>query len=233
MRSLFGMLNVIGNFYAASHMILPDASLLQNLTPFFAIIASYVILHERVTPKKWILIAVAMIGAIFVIKPSSAILQEPAVLWAVGGTVSAGIAYTMVRLLGLRGEDTISIVMFFSLFSCCCSLPSIILSEISLTLEEAAALLGVGICGCCGQFAVTAAYQYAPASEISIFNYTSIVFGAMFGWLFFRQIPDLWSCIGYVVIIGVALGMFFEKPVTISTTSYQKASKGSKDTRWR
>jgi len=208
-RSLFGTLSIFGSFYAVDRMLLSDASMLQNLTPFFAIVASFLILHEKVSLRQWGLIIMAMCGAAFVIKPSPQIFQQTAVWSALGGAFACGMAYTFVRLLSLRGEKTTAIVLFFSLFSCVFTLPFMMASYTPFSLKEGVLLLGIGLCGCCGQFSVTAAYRYAAASDISIFDYTAILFAAFFGWAFFQQIADLWSYIGYAIIIFAALIMFF------------------------
>lgn len=56
-----------------------------------------------------------------------------------------------------------------------------------------------------GQFAITAAYYHAPAGRISIYDYSQIVFSTLLGLVFFGQLPDLLSFIGYLIIIAMAL----------------------------
>ena len=64
-----------------------------------------------------------------------------------------------------------------------------------------------GTCGG-GQFSITAAYKFAPAKEISVYDYSQIIFSALLGFMMFSQLPDIWSFIGYVVICGVGVAMF-------------------------
>ena len=59
-----------------------------------------------------------------------------------------------------------------------------------------------------GQFGVTAAYTYAPAREISVYDYTQIMFSAIMGLLVFGQLPDMLSFVGYCVIIAAGVIMF-------------------------
>ena len=56
-----------------------------------------------------------------------------------------------------------------------------------------------------GQLCVTKAYSLAPAKEISVFDYSQVLFAAIWGFLFLGEIPDMFSRIGYVIIIGTAL----------------------------
>ena len=65
-----------------------------------------------------------------------------------------------------------------------------------------------GCSACIGQFGITQAYLLAPAKEISVYDYTQILFAAALGYIFFRQIPDGWSVVGYVLICGAGVGMF-------------------------
>ena len=62
-----------------------------------------------------------------------------------------------------------------------------------------------GISAACGQFSITKAYTKAPAREISVFDYTQVLFAALLGFLFLEQIPDQLSFLGYAIIIGSAV----------------------------
>ena len=65
-----------------------------------------------------------------------------------------------------------------------------------------------GLSAMAGQFALTAAYTRAPAREISVYDYTQVLFAAVFGYIFFAQVPDVWSVLGYLMICGSGIAMF-------------------------
>ena len=69
-------------------------------------------------------------------------------------------------------------------------------------------LICAGLAAAGGQFTITAAYTHAPAREVSVYDYTQIIFAAALGFIFFSQIPDILSVIGYCIIAGVAIAMF-------------------------
>ena len=69
-------------------------------------------------------------------------------------------------------------------------------------------LIIAGVFGCIGQFGITRAYVYAPAREISVYDYTQVLFAAVLGYFVFDQIPDGWSILGYILICGAGIGMF-------------------------
>ncbi|MCD8188756.1 MAG: DMT family transporter, partial [Clostridiales bacterium] len=126
-RSIFGTMGILCNFYAVDHLVLANASMLNKMSPFFVLIFSYFILKEKLTPFQIGVVAVAFCGSMFIVKPTLANIDLfPSLVGLLGG-VSAGAAYTFVRMLGLKGEKGPVIVLFFSAFSCLCVLPWVIL----------------------------------------------------------------------------------------------------------
>lgn len=204
MRAICGTIGLICNYYAIDHMNISDANILNKLAPFFAIIMSALILNEHANRFEWSMVIVAFIGALFVVKPTLDMKCIPAVVAAIGG-LGAGTAYTFVRKLGKQGERGPVIVMFFSTFSCIITLPFVIFDFHPMTLMQLIYLLIAGICAAAGQFTVTQAYAKAPAKDISVFDYSQVLFAAILGFLFLNQIPDIYSIIGYIIIIGVAI----------------------------
>ena len=204
-RSISGTIGILGNFYAIDYLTnLSDAAILNKLAPFFSIIFSVWILNEKASAKDWLLVLTAFIGAIFIIKPSADIAKNAASLIGVLGGLGAGIAYTFVRKLGMRGERAPVIVFYFSVFSSLCVLPMAIAQWQSLHFTQVLFLLLAGISASGAQFSVTLAYKFAPAKEISVFDYSQVLFSAILGILFFTDIPDLFSILGYLIIIGAA-----------------------------
>lgn len=209
LRSVFGTVGILCNFYAVDHLVLADASMLNKMSPFFAIIFSYFILKEKVSPFQAMAVGGAFLGSLLIIKPVVVGMEiVPAVLGFLGG-MGAGAAYTMVRYLSERGEKGPFIVCFFSGFSCLVTLPALVLDYHPMTAKQLVILLLAGLSAAGGQFAITAAYGYAPAREISIYDYSQIIFSAVLGYCVFGQIPDWFSWMGYFIICTMAVVMFF------------------------
>ncbi|MDD6363185.1 MAG: DMT family transporter [Lachnospiraceae bacterium] len=204
LRSVFGSLGIFCNFWALSRLTIADASILNKMSPFFAIIMSIFILHELPGVFEWFCVAAAFAGTLFVVKPTAGLASIPAAIGLAGGFF-AGTAYTFVRLLGRKGERGPVIVMFFSAFSCLAFLPSLLFHYHPMTAAQVLSLLGAGISASLGQLCVTKAYSLAPAKEISVFDYSQVLFAAIWGFLFLGEIPDMFSRIGFVIIIGTAL----------------------------
>lgn len=204
MRSLCGTLGLICNFYAIDKLNIADANILNKLSPFFAILMSYFILKEKANKIEWLSVIVAFTGALFVVKPSFNMQFIYAMIGVCGG-LGAGIAYTFVRKLGKKGERGPVIVLCFSVFSCVVTMPFLMFKFQPMSLSQFVFLILAGVSAAGGQFSITKAYTKAPARDISVFDYTQVLFAALLGFLFLDQIPDMLSLMGYVIIIGSAV----------------------------
>ena len=203
LRSSIGTAGILCNFWAVDHLRIADANILNKLSPFFAILMSIFILKEKPNRIEWLSVLLAFIGAAFVAKPSAGIASFPALIAILGG-FTAGTAYTYVRKLGLEGERGPVVVMFFSAFSTLVLLPNLLLHYHPMTMKQLIFLIFAGMSAAGGQLSITTAYQNAPARDISVFDYSQVVYAAIFGLILFGEIPDVWSIVGYVIIIGTA-----------------------------
>ena len=208
-RSFFGTMGLVCNFYAIDRLVLADANMLNKLSPFFAIIFSVFLLSEKPSLAQVLGVLTAFAGSILIIKPSlSGYVSFPALIGVLGG-LGAGMAYTFVRRLGKNGENSFVIIFFFSAFSCLVCLPFMIMNPAAMSLKSLLCLCGAGVSACIGQFGITRAYIFAPAKEISVYDYSQVLFAAFFGFLFFGQLPDALSVLGYILICGAGITMFF------------------------
>ena len=207
-RAFGGTIGMIGNFYALGKMNLSDALMLNKMSPFFVIVFSYIFLKEKLTRFQFLTVLGAFGGSLFIIKPSfSNVDLFPAICGFLGG-MGAGLAYTCVRYLGQHGVKGPVIVAYFSGFSCLFTLPFLIFGFKPMTLAQFLCLLGAGISAAGGQFSITAAYSHAPAKEISVYDYSQLIFTTILGMIFLDQFPDKWSFVGYIIIITMAVLVF-------------------------
>ena len=204
MRCAFGTSGLICNFYAIDHLGIADANMLNKLSPFFAILVSIPLLKEVPSRVDIVTTIIAFIGALFIIRPSGGAEAIPALLGLYGG-FGAGTAYAFVRKLGKKGERTPIIVMCFSVFSCLVTGPFLVFNYHPMTFKQFAFLMLAGVGASIGQFSITTAYKYAPAKEISVFDYTQVIFAALWGMIFLNELPVPLSIVGYIIIIGMAV----------------------------
>ena len=99
--------------------------------------------------------------------------------------------------------------MFFSAFSTLVLLPNLLLHYQPMTMKQLIFLILAGSSAACAQLAVTTAYQNAPARDISVFDYSQVIYAAIFGLILFGELPDIWSIVGYIIIIGTAFAKWY------------------------
>ena len=74
-----------------------------------------------------------------------------------------------------------------------------------MTGQQLMFMILAGLSAAVAQFAITNAYRFAPAKKLSVFDYTQVIFAALWGIIFLGEIPEALSIAGYVIIIGVAV----------------------------
>lgn len=161
-RACFGTVGLLCNYYSIGELNLADANMLNKLSPFFAILFSVFLLGEKPNMIQIGGVCAAFLGSICIIKPN---FDNPAMLPAVSGMisgVSAGLAYTFVRRLSLKNEDSKRIVFWFSAFSCLLCLPFLLFFYVVMSGRQWLYLLLAGTFACIGQLSITKAYLCAP-----------------------------------------------------------------------
>ena len=201
-RAAFGTLGIFANFYALSHIPIATGQMLNKTAPFFTVAFAWVFLGERTLPRQAAALAVAFAGAVLVVKPGFAGAEAfPLAVGLLGGA-AAGAAYACVRALRRRGADPAYIILYFSVFSCLAAVPFMLPGLRPMTFAQVAVLLGAGGAAAVGQFGVTLAYGYAAPRDIAVYDYSSVLFAAAFGYFFFAQVPDIFSVLGFAVILA-------------------------------
>ena len=201
-RAAFGTLGIFANFYALSHIPIATGQMLNKTAPFFTVAFAWAFLGERTLPRQAVALVVAFAGAVLVVKPGFAGAEAfPLAVGLLGGA-AAGAAYACVRALRRRGADPAYIILYFSVFSCLAAVPFMLPGLKPMTFAQVAVLLGAGGAAAVGQFGVTLAYGYAAPRDIAVYDYSSVLFAAAFGYLFFAQVPDIFSVLGFAVILA-------------------------------
>ena len=206
LRSLTGLLGMIGNYYALDRMLLSDVTVIVKLSPFFTLMFSALILKETFKPQQLLFMIVAFIGGVLVAKPEMNFTAMLPVMAAFMTAVASGVSYTYVRSLQQHGEDKNRIIFTFSAISCLFCVPFFIAGFTPMTWRQLACLILVGVFASVGQFGMTNAYRYAASRELSTADYSQVFFAAVLGYFLFGQLPDRYSVIGYFIIITAVLG---------------------------
>jgi len=211
-RAVFGTVGIVCNFYALSYLALSDAATLSKLAPFFVVLFSFVFLKEKLQLYHVCSIIVAFLASLLIVKPSFAGSNYTTyALIATFGSMGAGGAYTCIRALSQKKVLGSLIVFFFSLVSCLLMLPFSLYLWQPMSHLQIGYLLAASVSGAFAQFAVTKAYFHAPAKEISLYDYSQVIFASLMGFFFYHDVPDFYSIVGYILIFLASLYMFLKK----------------------
>ncbi|MEG1849836.1 MAG: DMT family transporter, partial [Oscillospiraceae bacterium] len=173
-RSSIGFVGLLMIFTATKYGTQADVSILSKMSPFFVTLLAAVFLHERIGRAQIPALLIAFAGAFFVANPKLNSDSFPLIMAGMASVVS-GVTYTILRYLGGRVHP-MTVVMHFSTFSMLASLPFVLVHFVMPTPYEAVMMLLIGVFGSMGQVLVTYAYKLAPAAEVSIYDYTGILF---------------------------------------------------------
>ncbi|HEX9140116.1 MAG TPA: DMT family transporter [Steroidobacteraceae bacterium] len=203
-RGVIAVLMMVGFIYAVHGASLSDTYTLFMVAPLLITALSVLILKERVAPGSWIAVAVGLLGAICVLRPSGRGLSQ---LTAVAVLVSAGcyaLSYVMARFM-TRTETPDSMVfwLLIAMAAGCGVLAApgwqpILRSDWTL-------VLGIGMTGAVGQHFITRAFVLAPASVIAPFDYTALVWGALWDRLLWGTTAPVSTILGAALIVGAGL----------------------------
>ena len=169
-RSFFGFLGLITLFYASSHAAQGDVTVLNKLSPIFVTLLAAVFMKEKLSPIQIPALALSVIGASIVFRPSFQSDPFPLVV-ALLSAITSGVAYTFLGYF-MGKVDGITVIMHFSTFSSNFVMPD---------PRQFMLLMLISLFGSLGQVFITYAYRFAPASEISIYNYSGILFSIVLG----------------------------------------------------
>lgn len=199
LRSLSGLSAMYCFFYAIAHLDLAEAVLLNYSSPFFIALIALVWLRERPSGKLVFAIFLGFIGICFILRPLGNV-PNPAAFVGVLSAFFAALAMVTIRDLS-RTEPTIRIVFYFTTVSTLVSALPLIWAWQTPPLTALMVMALAGLCACFGQLLLTYSYSQAPAAQIGPFTYMSVIFAAMYGWIFWREILDIYTLIGASLVI--------------------------------
>ncbi|MGM0443521.1 MAG: DMT family transporter [Fibrobacterota bacterium] len=203
LRSFCGLSGVFLIFYAIQYLTIAEASIFIRLSPFWVALLSALFLKESLTKTKAAALIIAFSGALLIIRPGF-IPTGGSYYAALGAgllaSLMAGGAYIFVSVLK-KYEKPETIVFFFSLISVLIMLPFTIAAGVMPDAGEGAALLIIGVSAGAGQMFLTNAYRLGKASEVSIYNYTGILFAVLIDLIIWQNRPSLFTLLGGVLVV--------------------------------
>ncbi|NEP16203.1 MAG: DMT family transporter [Leptolyngbya sp. SIO4C1] len=211
LRGLFGL----GGFYlfvlGANLGSLVNANVLLNTTPIFIPILALLFLGKQVSNGLWGAIALGFIGLAMVLQPTAALLQEPGNLIALGAGLSAAVEFLTVRWLN-KTESPLAQVTYYLLIGNVLAAPLALWQWQTPDLRTWGFILATAVAFLAFQFLLVRAYQYAEPHQIGVFQYSSVIFSALIGWVWFNEVPNALAVAGMVLVsVGGAIALYLEQ----------------------
>ena len=204
-RALYSIGAMIFFFLSLRYMTLADATAIAMAAPLFITVLSIPMLGEVVGRHRWGAVAVGFIGVVVMLRPSPSGLADPVVLMPIGAALFYGLAQIVTRKYAHTESTqayTAMSTVFVSVFAAAYCLTQ---DWVPLRLEDAPAMVGIGLCGGVMTIFMIIAYRSAEASFVSSMDYTALIWAVLFGWLIFDELPDPVTMIGAAVVVGAGL----------------------------
>lgn len=202
-RTTAGWAGVTLMFAAVALIPLPDATAISFLSPVFAMILAVRFLGEKVGKYRWLAAIIALSGAFVLLRPNIANFQ-PAALLALGAAAFFGAELIMMKLL-TRTEKPLQILIINNAIGLVLSGTIAFFVWQSPNMLQWAALIGIGTIMVMAQACYLNALRTSDASFIAPFSYATLIFAALYDFIFFGQVPDLISIIGGLTICAGAI----------------------------
>ncbi|MEJ6395203.1 DMT family transporter [Gymnodinialimonas sp. 2305UL16-5] len=190
-------------FTSLSFMEIASATAVMNIHPVLLTLGAALILREALGPRRIIGIALALTGALIVIRPGADIFSASALLPLIAGACYASYALT-TRFLG-RDEPILTSFLYTALIG------TFAASTLTVPVWQApgawdwAIFAALGCVAAAGQFCLIRALTVAEAGAVAPFGYTGVIFSTLWGLIAFSEVPDRWTLLGALVIIGAGV----------------------------
>ena len=201
---LRGALNVITAYcFYLSLTLLPqaEATAIAFSAPFFVTIISVLFLKEKVALSGWLALLTGFVGVLLVVRPSPGHMQWAALL-PLGTALGYAIMMTTSRYIKAQ-ESMLTMMLYLALGQAVFSGP--LMAWVWQPVQSSAHLLGfagVALFSTLGLGLITQAFRIAPASVVAPFDYSGLIWAALFGWAVSQEVPSAWFYAGAVLIAG-------------------------------
>ena len=201
-RTAFGWAGVTLMFASVAYIPLSDATAISFLNPVFAMMLAIPLLGETVGRVRWSAAAIALVGAMILIRPGAGTFQ-PAALLALGAAIIMGVEVIVIKRLA-NSEPPFQILLVNNGIGLIISSIAVVPFWVMPTPHQWAALAGIGMLMAAGQALFINAMARADASMVAPFSYATLLFAGLYDMLIFDVFPDAISILGALVIVSGA-----------------------------
>jgi drug/metabolite transporter (DMT)-like permease len=198
-RGAAGVTAMLCGFYAFTHLPLATATAITFAKPLFMILVAVVLLGEAVRWRRWTATVVGFAGVLVMVRPGAGEF-DPAMLVALNQALMIALAVAAVKKLPAE-ESNITVLVYFAVFSTAVTGLFAPFVWTTPTWGELGLAAAMGTIGVSSQAMVIRGFRIGEATAVSPFDYSRLIFAAGFGFVFFAEVPDLWTVLGALIIV--------------------------------
>jgi len=205
LRGVLGTLALVCIFYAIRNMPLSISTVIQYTYPIFISIFASIFINEKITKNLVFATILGWFGILVILNPTqlsniNVYIENVSISIAFIGSICTALAYVTVKKLSFT-EDIYVIIEYFPLVSVITLLPIVLINWITPNLNELVWIIGIGLFTQLGQTFLTIGLKNIPASEASTINYLQVLFGSIWGILFFSEVININFLIGASLVL--------------------------------
>ena len=205
LRGILGTIALVCIFYAIKNMPLNISTVIQYTYPIFISIFAGILINEKITKNLIIASITGWLGILIILNPYQLSslnieLDKFTVLIAFLGAISTALAYITVKKLSLT-EDIFIIIKYFPLISVITLSPIVFFNWVTPNINDLIWIIGIGMFTQAGQTFLTIGLKKLPTSEAARINYLQVLFGSLWGILFFNELININFIFGAVLVL--------------------------------
>ena len=205
LRGLLGTLALVCIFFAIRNMPLGISTVIQYTYPIFISIFAGIFINEKITKNIVFALIIGWFGMLVILNPSqlsniNVEIENVYITIAFLGSICTALAYITVKKLSFT-EDIYVIIEYFPLVSLISLSPIVLINWVTPNMNELIWIFGIGLFTQLGQTFLTVGLKNFPASEASAINYLQVLFGSIWGVLFFSEVININFLLGALLVL--------------------------------
>jgi drug/metabolite transporter (DMT)-like permease len=208
LRAALATIEVACFYWAVAYLPLADVMTYYLAGPIFVTAIAGAALGEPIGWRRWAAVLVGFLGVIVCLRPGTATLTWPALIALAG---SFTFSLSMIATRYLRGTSDTVLVTTQTVGALAFGLVAAPFAWVAPSARDAALLALLGIVAMIAHVCVNRSLKLAPASVVVPYQYTTIIWAVLFGYLVFGDVPDWWMIAGAAIIIGAGLFIYLRE----------------------
>lgn len=209
LRGLFLVGTTLLYFLAIRTMPLADATSIMFLSPILVTALSVPLLREQVGPRRWLGVAAGLAGALIIVRPGAGVIQFAALLAVVAAAINA--LYQITTRLINRTDRPITTNVYSAAVGTVAASLGLPFAWAMPDVQGWLLMAFAGLCGAIGHYCMIKAFEAAPAAVVAPIGYVGLIWSTFYGYLLFGDLPDYWTVIGALIIVGSGLYILYRE----------------------